>query len=211
MKKNMVIKELIIEDDNEQYVDAISLVDYPAIELDWMKFNKVKKMDFKDTFSDAEKMIITGPAMVPNKLIYRIDYLTDEEFYVWFSRDTIEKIAIDFSKSSRNYNATYQHEKNITDVFVFESWIVKDNNNDKAKALGYDVPNGTWMVSMRINNPEIWDKIKTGEVKGFSIEGYFMDKLSNYNKEEDLKDIIYSDKLTDKEKVEKLLNKIKKK
>ena len=123
-----------------------------------------------------------GAALVPNKPIYRVD--GENEFYVYFSEGTIRKASELFFQKAKQNNATLEHEVGINGLTVVESWIIEDETHDKSRKYGFDLPVGTWMVSMKVNNPEIWDGwVKTGRVKGFSIEGYFVDKL-NFAKQE---------------------------
>jgi hypothetical protein len=160
-------------------IDAISLVEYPAIEEDFIALN-TQRIEFA-TQSD-EKHILMGAALVPNKPIYRAE--GEEEFYVYFSEATIRKASEMFFQKSKQNNATLEHEVGIQGLTVVESWIVEDEVQDKSRKYGFDLPVGTWMVSMKVNNPEIWTNfVKTGKVKGFSIEGYFVDKL-NFAKQE---------------------------
>jgi hypothetical protein len=155
-------------------IDAISLVEYPAIEEDFIALN-AQRIEFA-TQSD-EKRILMGAALVPNKPIYRAE--GEEEFYVYFSEATIRKASEMFFQKSKQNNATLEHEVGINGLTVVESWIIEDDVQDKSKKYGFDLPIGTWMVSMKVNNPEIWTNfVKTGKVKGFSIEGYFVDKLN---------------------------------
>ena len=155
-------------------IDAISLVEYPAIEEDFIALNS-QRVEFA-TQSD-EKRILMGAALVPNKPIYRTE--GQEEFYVYFSEATIRKASEMFFQKSKQNNATLEHEVGINGLTVVESWIIEDDVQDKSKKYGFDLPIGTWMVSMKVNNPEIWTNfVKTGKVKGFSIEGYFVDKLN---------------------------------
>jgi len=183
----MNIVEYKLDDVNDM-VDAMGLVDYPAIEKNWKAFSNTKVNLTKSRF-DADQRIITGPAMIPNKLIYRFNQETNEEFYCFFKSDTIRKAANDYLKFNRQANSTLQHEVEIEDTYIFESWLVENSDNDKANELGYDVPIGTWMISMKVDNDEIWAKVKSGEIKGFSIEGYFTEKM-DYSKKMDDADII---------------------
>ncbi len=160
-------------------IDAISLVEHPAIEEDFIALNN-QRVEFAK--QDDEKRILMGAALIPNKPIYRID--GENEFYVYFSQDTIRKASEMFFQRSNQNNATLEHEVGIKGLTVVESWIIEDEVHDKSKKYGFDLPVGTWMVSMKVNNPEIWDGfVKTGKVKGFSIEGYFVDKM-NFSKQE---------------------------
>lgn len=160
-------------------IDAISLVEHPAIEEDFIALNS-QKVEFAT--QSEEKRILMGAALVPNKPIYRVD--GDNEFYVYFSEGTIRKASELFFQKAKQNNATLEHEVGINGLTVVESWIIEDETHDKSRKYGFDLPVGTWMVSMKVNNPEIWDGwVKTGRVKGFSIEGYFVDKL-NFAKQE---------------------------
>lgn len=160
-------------------IDAISLVEHPAIEEDFIALNS-QRVEFAT--QSEEKRILMGAALVPNKPIYRVD--GENEFYVYFSEDTIRKASEMFFQKAKQNNATLEHEVGIQGLTVVESWIIEDETHDKSKKYGFDLPVGTWMVSMKVNNPEIWDGwVKTGKVKGFSIEGYFVDKM-NFSRDE---------------------------
>jgi len=160
-------------------IDAISLVENPAIEEDFIALN-TQRIEFAT--QSKEKRILMGAALVPNKPIYRAS--GEEEFYVYFSEATIRKASELFFQKAKQNNATLEHEVGINGLTVVESWIIEDEQYDKSRKYGMDLPIGTWMVSMKVNNPEIWDGfVKTGKVKGFSIEGYFVDKL-NFAKQE---------------------------
>lgn len=168
----MKIFELTIDEDDEG-VNAISLVDKPAIEENFIALSK----DIPYTFQEVEKGIVTGAALIPNKQIYRKDD-DGNEFYVYFSEQTVERAAMLFFKNGYQNNSTVQHLKKVEGVSTFESWIITDPENDKAKALGFDLPKGTWMISQKISNPEVLEKVKDKTYRGFSIEGYFADKFS---------------------------------
>lgn len=129
------------------------------------------------SFSEDDQMIITGPAMIPNSLIARKDQLGNT-FHVYFSQDTIKKIAQKFLANADNNNTDINHDDNVTNEnTLLESWIVENPQIDKAKTLGYNIPSGTWMVSYKINNKETWNKIKSGELNGYSVTGNFLEKL----------------------------------
>jgi hypothetical protein len=143
-----------------------------------------------------------GAALIPNKQIYRKN--KDKEFYIYFSEDTVRKASELFLMRSNQNNATYEHERKMLEgMSVVESWIIEDEKTDKSKLYGFSLPKGTWMISMKVNNDEVWQKVKDGEVKGFSIEGYFVDKydMSSHEDElliEKLKDLINKYENTDK-------------
>jgi hypothetical protein len=101
---------------------------------------------------------------------------------VYFTADTVRKAAEAYMKHQNTNNATLQHEEKVTGVHTVESWIVEDSKNDKSNLYGYELPKGTWFVSMRVNNDEVWERIKSGELKGLSIEGYFVDKMETLAK-----------------------------
>lgn len=169
----MKIIELII-DENEQLsgVDAVSIVEFPAIESNFISLNKQLAL----AKVDDEKRILMGAALIPNKHIYRRN--GNDEYYIFFSDETVRKASELFLMNSNQNNATLEHEKELKDLSIVESWIVEDADMDKSKKYGLDAPVGSWVVSMKVNNDVIWnDFVKTGKVKGFSIEGYFADKL----------------------------------
>ena len=175
-KKLTKITELVISDENEELsIDAISLVTSPAIEVDFVYFGKEKN---NLTFAkvDEEKRMLVSPALIPNKQIFRHDPNTDSDYYVYFSKETVRKASELYLKHNNHHKATYQHQDRVSGVLTVESWI-KEGDQDKSKLYGYDLPNGTWFVKMKIENDELWNKIKEGELKGLSIEGYFTDKM----------------------------------
>lgn len=171
----MNIIELII--DEEAFItgiQAISVVEQPAIEEDFIALKEEKKVELKSI--DDEKRILMGAALIPNKPIYRRD--GEEEYYIYFSKDTVRKASELFFMSGNQSKATLEHQVDIEGLTAVESWII-EGEQDKSRLYGMDLPVGTWMVSMKVNNDEIWnDWVKTGKVKGFSIEGYFMDKVN---------------------------------
>lgn len=154
--------ELFIDDEG-RWLQKISLVDEPAIETDFMKFNAELKFS-----ADTDKRIITGPAMIPEKRMWR-----KEGFYVYFSEDTIRECAYRWLKEDMNHEFNLDHSDNTSAVSVIESWIVEDMNNDKSAVLGFSVPKGTWMVSCKVDDDSLWEKIRSGEFNGFSVEGVF--------------------------------------
>ena len=139
--------------------------------------NNAYLMSQQWSFSDDDKMIVTGPAMIPQQLIPRKDELGNT-FHVYFSKDTIETIARKFLADNNSHNTDVNHNGAVTqENTLLESWIVDDPKMDKSTALGFNVPGGTWMTSMKINNRDTWDKIKAGELNGFSVEGSFLEVL----------------------------------
>ena len=118
-----------------------------------------------------------GPILIPNKPIYRKN--GDQEYYIYFSRETVRKASQLYLKQGMQQNATLEHEMSVNGLTLVESWIVEDKGNDKSNMFGMDLPLGTWVGSIKVDNDKIWnDYVKTGKVKGFSIEGYFADKVN---------------------------------
>ena len=174
---NTRIVELVIDEDSQELaIDAISLVSAPAIEQDFVYFGKEKN---NLTFAkvDEEKRMLISPALIPNKQIFRYDPNTDSEYYVYFSPETVRKASELYLKHNNHHKATYEHQDRVSGVLTVESWI-KEGDMDKSKLYGFDLPDGTWFVKMKITNDELWQKVKEGELKGLSIEGYFTDKMS---------------------------------
>jgi hypothetical protein len=131
------------------------------------------------SFSKDDEMIITGPAMIPDSLIARKDKLGNT-FHVYFSKDTIKKIAKKFLEDNNAHNTDINHNEDIVkENTLLETWIVEDTVKDKSNLLGYELPVGSWMVSYKINNKETWQKIKNGELNGYSVTGQFIEKLQS--------------------------------
>jgi hypothetical protein len=171
----MRIVELILDEEEMLAgVQAISIVEYPAIEENFVKLSKDQEIQLAQV--DAEKRILMGPALIPNKTIYRKN--GEDEYYIYFSKDTIRKVSEMFLTKGNQNKSTLEHQIDLQGLSVVESWIV-EGEQDKSRAYGMDHPEGTWMVSMKVYNDEVWDKyVSTGKVKGFSIEGYFADKVN---------------------------------
>tara|TARA_R110002167_G_scaffold78666_4_gene217477 strand:+ start:271 stop:864 length:594 start_codon:yes stop_codon:yes gene_type:complete len=169
----MNIFELIIDEEAEVFgIEAISLVEQPAIQSDWIA---MKSHDVKFKTQDESKRIVMGAALIPDKPIYRSQ--DGKEFYVYFSKKTVRRAMELYFKHHNQGNATLEHEHPVLDSYVVESWIV-ESEQDKSRAHGLDVPAGTWMVSMKIENDKLWNEyISTGKVKAFSIEGFFSNRF----------------------------------
>jgi hypothetical protein len=173
MEYQIKIYDIQIDQNYELGVDAVALVNRPAIEELFVALNEKLQLSI-----DNDKQILIGAALVPDKLIYRVNEKTKEEFYIKFSAETIEKIAQRFFKKGNQLNFNVEHTKNNVDAYVFESWIVEDEETDKSKRYGLSYPKGTWVISAKVEDKEFWDAyVKTGQVRGFSIEGEFAQKL----------------------------------
>ncbi|BCV05531.1 MAG: hypothetical protein CM15mV109_370 [uncultured marine virus] len=169
----MRIVELILGDDELTGIEAISVVENPAIEED---FIALKSEEIKLAEVDKEKRILMGALLIPNKPIYRKK--GEEEYYIYFSRDTVAKASQLYLMNGNQSKATLEHQHTINGLTLVESWLVEDEVHDKSRKYGLNVPVGTWMGAVKVNNDDIWNNfVKTGKVKGFSIEGYFADKM----------------------------------
>jgi len=170
----MKIVELVLDEEQEESgIDAISIVESPAIESD---FVALKQEEVKLAEIDKEKKILLGALLIPNKPIYRNG--EDGEYYIFFSKDTIVKASQMYLKNGYQNNSTLEHKEALNGLTLVESWIVESETQDKSRKYGLNVPVGTWMGAVKVNNDEIWQEyVKTNKVKGFSIEGYFADKM----------------------------------
>ena len=185
----MKIIELILDDDEAIGVEAISVVENPAIESDFVALNK---QEIKLAEIDKEKRLLMGALLIPKKPIYRKN--GSDEYYIFFSEKTVQKASQMYLMNGNQSNSTLEHNSQLDGLTLVESWIVEDKQKDKSALYDLDVPIGTWMGSVKVNNDEVWnDYVKTGKVKGFSIEGYFADKMERPNEElkEDLSLVKY--------------------
>jgi len=187
----MKIIELILDEEQDDIgVDAISIVESPAIESD---FVALKNQEIKLAEVDKEKKILMGALLIPNKPIYRNG--GEGEYYIYFSKDTIVKASQMFLQNGKQSNSTLEHSQALNGLTLVESWIVEDKAKDKTALYSLDVPVGTWMGSVKVNNDDVWNEyVKTNKVKGFSIEGYFADKMEapKENVEEQLSEELLS-------------------
>ena len=205
VKKRLV--ELVIDEESERFgVEAISLVEFPAIEENWVFFNKDNFLSLAKL--DEEKKTLVGAVLIPEKEIPRFDQELNEEYIVYFSKETIKQAQELFMSTLRNNNATFEHKVPIDGLSVVESWIKEDEKYDKSSQFGFEnMPVGTWFVKMKIsNNDEMWEKVKNKEVRGFSIEGYFTDKLIEASKKKYKKKKKYTkeDRLNDEDLLDRI-------
>ena len=150
------IVELILDEEEEGGIYAISIVDMPAIESNFIALSEDKKTKYSLAQVDNEQRLLVGAALIPNKQIFRKD-AEDNEFYVYFSKDTVKKAAYRFLKSNAHHNHTLQHQEEIEGLYVAESWIV-ESEQDKSRKYGLNVPVGTWMVAVKVDNEQIWNE-----------------------------------------------------
>ena len=177
----MKIIELILdEEDFEAGIEAISIVESPAIESD---FVALKNQEIKLAEVDKEKRILMGALLIPDKPIYRTG--EDGEYYIFFSKETINKASQLFLQNGNQSNSTLEHAKPLDGLTLVESWIVEDKEKDKTALYGLDVPVGSWVGSVKVNNEKVWQEyILTKKCRGFSIEGFFADKIESPNDKE---------------------------
>lgn len=175
MKKK--IKKYKVGIDSETY--AISLVDMPAIESDFVALAKQEEEKKQILLEKDEKHLVVGAVLIPDKDIYRYD--GENEYYISFTKESIEKMSQEFLKEYRQNEVTLDHEEMASEVTMVESWLVADSYKDKSNALGINVPEGTWMAAFKVNNIETWERIKKGELNGFSVES--MISLEEFNKQ----------------------------
>ena len=181
MKKPKLVELLIDETEDIFGIQAISLVANPAIERGWVALNKDNFLSLAKI--DEEKRMLVGVALVPEKEIPR--YSEEEgEYLVFFSKETIEKAQELFMNGLKNNKATVEHKEDVSGVSVIETWI-KEDDTDKSNLYGFsDVPIGSWFVKMKIYNDEVWEQVKQNKLRGFSIEGYFVDKAVEMQKQD---------------------------
>jgi hypothetical protein len=160
----------------ETGVFRMSTVESPAIGATLVMFDDENKLL---EFADDEKQVIYSVAMRPNILIPRKN-INGEPSMVFYTEETVSDLQQNFFKNNSHNGATINHDKNIrNDIYAFESWIVSDPERDKAKLLGMAVEKGDWVLGQKIDNPEVWNDIKSGKLKGFSIEAYLEPILTN--------------------------------
>lgn len=186
----MAKKKKLYEVRPDSLVYAISLVECPAIESNFVYLSEEKPIQV--CLEQDEKHMVFGAVLIPDKPIYR--YNQDEEYYLRFPKETIEVLAHEYLQNDNIYSFTQQHKENADGVSIIESWV-KTSNNDKSVDLGIDAPIGTWFVGAKIDNEEIWQGIKEGSMRGFSVESFLnfdeimMNKQENKMTEEKLETI----------------------
>lgn len=194
--EELPLYEIVIDNDDNTGIRFVSIVAEPAIEMMGMAFNnnQVRDFEFKE---DKDKQIIVGPAMIPGKKILRKDD-DGNKYMVVFTKETIQQMVAKFNAYGSNRRINVDHTKEMVEAFVMENWIVEDPYYDKCRMYGFDVPVGTWMISVKIEDPEFWANEVRGAGKyGFSIEGLMGQKPMSYNSVED-----YIDELSDEEVIQ---------
>ena len=172
--------EAVFNEEEVSGVYAISLVESPAMEGNFIALSKREEIQFKEV--DKEQRILMGLVLEPNKPIYRNQ--NGEEFNIVFSEQTIKELSYNFFKQKHQSNSTIEHDtkQKIAGVTFTESWIVENPTNDKSNNFGFSYPKGSWVAVMKVDDPAIWDDyVKTGKVKGFSIDAMLSLKEVNLN------------------------------
>lgn len=170
-KDKLPVFEIFIDEAEDSFVDAIALVDKPAIESDFLSFNKNSDSKFKFSVDDEERMELIGAALIPDINIYRQDPNGDG-YYVSFSKDTVRNIAQVFMKRGLQNSMNIEHTETPAHSYVYQSYIV-----DKGKGINspkhLNLPDGSWVVGVKVTDSNVWNDIKAGKTKGFSVEGLF--------------------------------------
>lgn len=187
-----MLYEMTIEDELLDGVFAISFVDNPAIQEDYVLLSKDSKfrVDIKlDKITNSKKKLVSGPILIPDKIIPR------QNFDIVFRKETIRKISENFLMNGNKDNVTLQHQLPVNKIYMVESWIVEDPKKDKSNHLGYELPAGTWFATYKVVDDNLWSEfLETGKLKGFSLEGSFSQKeiemAEEFNVDEEIKSII---------------------
>jgi len=169
------IFELMLVDE-EDGVFANSFVHAGAIGRDFVFFAK-EEILFKSV--NDEKRLVAGPLLIPNRKILRVDG-EGKRYFVYFTPETIEKIARKFAKDGNGNEVTLEHgDKKVNDVYLTESWIIEQSARDKSNLYNFTLPVGTWFAIYKVESDEVWDKVKDGTFRGYSIEGLFEHRKSD--------------------------------
>ena len=197
--KKKIYKIKIDPTDQVTGMDAISLVEYPAVEVDFLKFSKEEPKSLQ--FANEEKRIITGVALLADTPIYRVKP-DGEEYYVVFDKETIEQLVTKYAKYMFNNFVNIEHSDQhfVDGMYMIESYL-KNSERGIVPTEFSEIPDGSWIVSYKVDNIDVWEKIKSGEVKGFSIQGVF--NLIEQKEEPSIDDMI------DNDDIDGLLNAIK--
>jgi hypothetical protein len=182
------VVEYTIDDSVYLGVNCISLVDQPAIEIDFVALKSEPKKITQAAIDEGDRQMLYGAVMLPEQLIYRVDGMGGE-YYAKYSAETISKISQEYLKRNMHHNSNLQHEIPITGCTVVESWI-KEGEHDKSQNFGFNFPDGTWCIGMKIDNEEVWNAVKQGDVKGFSLEGFFTELSDEYLAEQEIEKIM---------------------
>lgn len=172
--ERLPLYEIVVDNEDETGIQLISLVDEPAIITKGMAFSDVSMMSFKEI---EDKQIIVGPALIPNMKIYREDEKYGA-YYVKFTPATIEKLVEKFNKYGSNRKINIDHSNKMVDAFIMEDWIIEDEVYDKSRKYGFELPKGTYMIKVKVEDKDFWlNEVKGNGKFGFSIEGLLGQQL----------------------------------
>lgn len=164
-KRIPTYKIVVSEDDAETGVYAVSLVDEPAIEVDWVKLARIEELYFS---TNRDKQMLFGPLLIPNKLIYRRDE-KGNEYNIVFDEETIQIIADKYNENKLGDVFNFQHSDRKVEAVLLQNWLTGEN--DKSKDYGFELPKGTWFGGVKVKDEDFWmNEVKTERVKGFSVE-----------------------------------------
>lgn len=210
----MKVYEAVFREGETEGVYALSVVEDPAMQDLWIALSEHPKQIELATI-DEEKRLLLGAALIPNKKIYR--KVDEEEFFITFNEETIEKLAHAFISNGNQNNSSLEHQVALDGMSVVENWIVENPQRDKSTNFGKQYPKGTWVTMMKVDNDEIWDKVKQGEIKGFSIDALLGLQEIKFNTEinmtkqdflDQLKSIFTFNEETPKEEVEQVVEEV---
>lgn len=169
-KKRKVIK-YGLDEKGMMGIYAVSLVDLPAIEVDFVALSKTKEVMMSKI--DNERRMLFGPILIPDIEIPRVDEKTQELYYITYPPEVCEQAAHLILKKNQHHNVTLMHEVPVAGQYIAELWV-KEGDSDKSVELGFNLPNKTVFIGMKIEDDDIWQEVKNGTFKGFSIEAFFM-------------------------------------
>jgi len=155
--------------------------------VDFVALSKTRKVQ-QAAVEEGERKMVYGAVMIPEQLIYRVDAV-GREYYCKYSKETINKIAQEYLKRNMHHNSNLEHEIPVAGCTVVESWIT-EGQFDKSQNFGFSFPEGTWCIGMKIDNDEVWASIKQGDVKGFSLEGFFTEISDEYMTQQEIEKIM---------------------
>jgi hypothetical protein len=186
----MELYEVIFDPKKDKGIYALSVVNDPAMESMFIALNKDEKpveAEIKLAEVNKEQRILMGVALIPDKPIYRNQ--DGKEFYITFPKETIKSAAHSFLQNQYNNNSSLEHEVKLNGMAVVESWMVDNPELDKSKHYGLEAPEGSWVAAMKVEDDTVWNEyVKTGKIKGFSIDGLFSLNKLELNNEQPMSD-----------------------
>lgn len=192
--KDLPMYELMFDDTDETLgCTKISLVENPAVDQLFLVFNENTKIN--TVFCDETKHIVTGVAMRANYPIYRND--ESGEFYVFFSKETVEKMLDKFMREQRTFDISLNHNQDVTDCYLVESFLINKERGICPKEF-LDVEDGSWVISVKIDNPDVWNEVVNSDVKGFSIETQMIANAFHKDKKKSAKELGITETQLDK-------------